>query len=167
MQTNFKKAFEEIITIEAGYVDDPDDRGGETKFGISKSSYPHLDIKNLTLTQAKEIYYLDFWNTRKANLDQLPFDIALELFDTGVNMGLTRSLMILQIALNLLNRAETRFVDIKVDGWIGTKTLEVLKLVNVRRLLKVLNGLQFARYLEIVESDHSQEKFFAGWVMRT
>ena len=57
MTTNFIKSFEEIIGIEGGYVNDPKDKGGETKYGISKRSYPHLDIKNLTLNEAEYIYY--------------------------------------------------------------------------------------------------------------
>ena len=57
----FLKAFEKVLRHEGGYVNDPLDLGGETKYGISKRSYPHLDIKNLTLDQAKQIYFRDFW----------------------------------------------------------------------------------------------------------
>lgn len=164
---NFNIAFEHTVGIEGGYVNDPEDRGGETKFGISKRSYPHLDIKNLTLSSAKDIYYQDFWNTRKMNLDLLPLEVAIELFDTGVNMGMPRARLMLQMALNLLNRGETRFADLKVDGWIGSSTMKAISLTDEKELLKVLNGLQFVRYLEIVENDHSQERFFAGWTKRT
>ena len=167
MDNNFSKAFEIVIGHEGGYVDDPQDRGGETKFGISKRSYPDVDIKNLTLQDAKEIYYKDFWNVRKMNLDHVPLEVAVELFDTGVNIGSSTTRKMLQKALNLLNRVETRFADIKMDGWIGKETLRVLKMVDQKELLKVLNGLQFVRYLEIVERDHTQERFFAGWIKRT
>ena len=60
MTTNFKKAFKEIIGIEGGYVNNSNDKGGETKFGISKKAYPHLDIKKLTLKDAENIYYNDY-----------------------------------------------------------------------------------------------------------
>ena len=54
----FKLAIPRVITNEGGYVNDPDDPGGETKYGISKRSYPALDIKNLTVEQATAIYLL-------------------------------------------------------------------------------------------------------------
>ena len=58
---NFDAAFERLIGHEGGYTAGVGDPGGETKFGISKRSYPREDIKNLTLEQAKVIYRKDFW----------------------------------------------------------------------------------------------------------
>lgn len=167
MTNNFDRAFTITVGHEGTYVNDPEDKGGETKFGISQRTYPKLDIKNLTLSQAKIIYHQDFWNTKKMNLDLLPVEIAIELFDTGVNMGMKRARMMLQMALNLLNRVETHYDDLKIDGWIGSKTLQVVYLVEQKELLRVLNGLQFMRYFEIVKHNHSQERFFAGWIKRT
>ena len=165
--TLFIKAFIKIIGTEGGYVNDNDDRGGETKFGISKRSYPQLNIKNLSLEDAKKIYYKDFWDTPKMRLSAFSPKVSLELFDTGVNMGMPRARKMLQKALNLLNRTESRFDDLKVDGWIGKSTMRAVSLVNEKELLKVLNGLQFMRYYKIVKHDHTQEKFFGGWVKRT
>ncbi len=56
----FAVALEKVLAHENGYVNDPDDPGGETKFGISKRSYANLNIKDLTREQAAEIYYRDF-----------------------------------------------------------------------------------------------------------
>jgi lysozyme family protein len=167
MTKHFFIAFAHTVGNEGGYVNDPDDRGGETNFGISKRSYPHLDIKNLTISQAQDIYFDDFWNTKIMNLDRFSLEVAQELFDTGVNVGMPTVRKMLQEALNLLNRVETRFDDLEVDGWIGEKSMKAVSLVKERELLKVLNGLQFVHYLEIVKHDHSQERFFAGWVKRT
>ena len=61
MTTNFLRAVKEVLKIEGGYVNNPNDRGGETKYGISKRAYPNVDIKNLTLDKAKQIYYNDYW----------------------------------------------------------------------------------------------------------
>ena len=161
----FKKAFEELIGIEGGYVNDPTDRGGETKYGISKKSYPHLDIKNLTLEQAQQIYWEDFWKASGSH-HMIKYELALELFDTGVNMGQGIARKFLQQALNLMNRNQYNFPDLKVDGIVGPNTIAAYKKVDDRILLKVLNGLQFMRYVQICERDPAQEKYFNGWMKR-
>ncbi len=61
MTEKFNKAVRIILAHEGGYVNHPADPGGETNMGISKRSYPDLDIKNLTVAMAKEIYFRDFW----------------------------------------------------------------------------------------------------------
>ena len=165
MTENFKKAFKEIIGIEGGYSNNPDDKGGETKYGISKRAYPKLDIKNLTLKDAQDIYYRDYWCIN--NLDYIEdLKIALEVFDTGVNMGVKTASKMLQEALNLLNRNGSNFSDLTIDGDIGKKTILAYDKVDKAILLKVLNGLQFKRYVEIVERDKTQEVFFNGWMKR-
>ena len=165
MTINFKKAFKEIIGIEGGYVNNNLDKGGETKFGISKRSYPHLDIKNLTLQDAEEIYYNDYWFELK--LDYISdYNISLELFDTSVNMGRYKASTIFQEALNLMNRNQQNFKDLVVDGVIGTKTILAYNEVDKKILLKVLNGLQFMNYVRICENDKTQEVFFNGWMKR-
>jgi lysozyme family protein len=163
----FNKAFEISVGHEGGYVNDPKDRGGETKYGVTKKTYPHLDIKNLSLEEAKKIYYNDFWNTKQADLNLLSEKIAIEVFDTGINTSMRTAIEIFQTALNLLNRVESRYDDVVVDGFMGSDTLKVLDKVDELELLRVLNGLQFCRYYEIVKNNHSQERFFAGWIKRT
>ena len=165
MTTNFKIAFKEIIGIEGGYVNNPNDRGGETKYGISKRAYPNLDIKNLTLQKAQDIYYNDYWMALKLDYIQ-DLKISLELFDTGVNMGVKTASKMFQEALNLLNRNGKNFADLVVDGDIGVKTILAYNQVDKHILLKVLNGLQFRKYVEIVERDKRQEVFFNGWMKR-
>ena len=84
------------IGVEGGYVNDPVDPGGETKYGISKRSYPQVDIKNLTLDGAAEIYERDFWN--RMRLSELTSQrIAWKVFDIEVNTG--RGDELLQTAL--------------------------------------------------------------------
>ena len=165
MTSSFKKVFKEIIGIEGGYVNNSNDKGGETKFGISKKAYPHLDIKKLTLKDAENIYYNDYWFELKLDYMQ-DYDIQLELFDTAVNMGRYKASTIFQEALNLLNRNEKNFKDLEVDGVIGTKTILAYNSVDKKILLKVLNGLQFMNYVKICERDKSQEVFFNGWMKR-
>lgn len=164
---NFNRAFEEVISIEGGYVNNPKDPGGETKFGISKRAFPNIDIKSLTLNEAKSIYWENYWSNDRLNLDMIDdYCIQLELFDTAVNMGVSTAAMMLQEALNLLNRNERNYLDLTVDGWIGETTLNAFKKSNKDILEKVLNGLQFMRYVEIVRYNPEQEVFFNGWMKR-
>lgn len=85
MDANFERAFKLVIGFEGHYTNDPNDPGGETKFGISKKAFPELDIKNLTLDQAKSIYYDHYW--KKVGCDVLPFPLDIIVFDTAVNIG--------------------------------------------------------------------------------
>ena len=110
MNSNFDMAFDVLMKVEGGLVDDPRDLGGLTKFGISKKAYPNLDIESLTLEQAKEIYKKDYWN--KCKCDDLPPSFDIAVFDTAVNMGPGKAIMLLQKA-----------VREKVDGVLGEKTL--------------------------------------------
>jgi lysozyme family protein len=82
---NFDQAVEIILKKEGGYVNHPKDPGGETNFGIAKKFYPHLDIKNLTVEQAKEIYLKEYW--LKIQADLLPSYLRLIAFDCAVNQG--------------------------------------------------------------------------------
>lgn len=83
--SNFDSAFGIIVGVEGGYVNDPKDPGGETRFGISKRRYPNEDIKNLTLDRAKFLYKRDYWNSN--GCDPMPWEQALLVFDSAVNGG--------------------------------------------------------------------------------
>ena len=158
----FLDAFREVLGYEGGYVNDPADAGGETKYGISKRSYPSRDIKNLTLQDAQAIYYVDFW--RALRLDELTdYQIALELFDTGVNCGVGTAARIAQRALNFLGGS------VEVDGNMGTRTISALNVWidhDAEALHKALNGYQFMHYEAIVTGKASQLKFARGWLKR-
>lgn len=113
-ETLFDRAFEHLIGVEGGYVNDPRDPGGETKYGISKRAYPDLDIASLTLDDAKGIYRRDYWEALKC--DDLPAAIAVGTFDCGVNQGTGRAARILQQSLG-----------VAADGIIGPQTLAAAK----------------------------------------
>jgi hypothetical protein len=83
MRESFDKAFELIIGLEGDYSNDPDDPGGETKYGICKRYNPGIDIKNLTVDQAKDIYLTRYWIP--AGCDSVPFPFDVCLFDGAVN----------------------------------------------------------------------------------
>lgn len=74
---------------EGGYVNDPDDPGGETKYGISKRAYPHLDIKNLTKQEAHTLYLQDYWVPSRAGTYKFP--LAMAVADSAVHHGVGRA----------------------------------------------------------------------------
>lgn len=161
-QSNFEAAFDELRKIEGGYVNDKTDRGGETKFGISKRAYPHLNIAELTLDEATELFKKDYWdNLLLDNCDSAP--VAHKLFDIGVNMGTERAARIAQNALVLMGE------NVKIDGLLGPLTMAAInKMVKKYEMayLAALKGYQFTRYRNIVEADGSQQKFIKGWLKR-
>ncbi len=108
--TRFDRAILLILRHEGGYVNDPKDPGGETNFGISKRSYLEIDIKSLTKQSASEIYYRDYWQPNYC--DDLPWPLAIQVFDYAVNAG-----------SNQAARALQKLVGASVDGWIGPKTV--------------------------------------------
>ena len=134
-------AFDLLMMNEGGYVNDCHDKGGETKYGISKKSYPNEDICNLTLDRAKYLYKRDYWD--RCQCDFLPDALSIAVFDFAVNSGVKKAITVLQESLN-----------VKADGIIGNQTLGAanrLPLNNVLenylwRRLKYLTGLKDFKY---------------------
>lgn len=175
--TAFDEAFEKTVAREGGYSNHPDDSGGETSYGITETVAREEgywgSMSSLPLATAKAIYRRRYWE--RLHLDDiaaLSVPIALELFDTGVNMGTQTAAKFLQRALNVFNRRQTDYPDMTVDGWIGPKTVAALNAFLEKRkergqvaLLKALNSLQGVRYIELAESREKDEAFVFGWIM--
>jgi lysozyme family protein len=106
----FDKAVTRVLQWEGKYSNDPHDKGGKTNYGISAAAYPGVDIKNLTETRAREIYRRDYWN--KCNCDKMPYPVALIVFDSAVNQGVSTAARMLQKCL-----------DVEIDGAIGPQTI--------------------------------------------
>src|SRR5581483_11873606 len=106
MPDPFQAAVDFVLAAEGGIVDDPSDPGGLTRFGISQRAYPNLDIRRLTLADAKALYRKDYWDA--CSCDKLPPGIAFVVFDAAVNQGVSASIRMLQ-----------RAVSVKEDGVIG------------------------------------------------
>jgi lysozyme family protein len=94
MEENFNRCLAFTLRWEGGYSNDPDDPGGETNFGIDKRSHPDLDIPNLTLEQAKQIYKTAYWTVCSCGNKPWPFDLIV--FDTAVNMGNVKAILLYQ-----------------------------------------------------------------------
>jgi len=151
---DFSKAIEKVLVNEGGYINDPNDKGGETKFGISKRAYPHIDIKNLTTDEAKAIYKKDYWDKIKG--DEMQSDaIAYEIFDTAVNMGVRTASKLAQL-----------IVKSHPDGIIGNKTLQKINNIDEELFVTSFKLAKVARYIYLVEKNPSNRKFLFGWIKR-
>ena len=159
MSALFEKAITLVLKHEGGYVNDPNDLGGETKYGISKRSYPHLDIKTLTVEQAIEIYRRDWWDKYRYG-DIKDQDVATKVFDLSVNMGPATAHRLLQEALVFLD------YPVEIDGIIGPQTIAAANKADPRRLLQVLRWLAAHHYYRIAAQRPQSRAFLLGWLGR-
>lgn len=171
------EVLDKLIGVEGGYVNNPKDRGGETNWGITVAvarAFGYAgDMKLLPKGTARDIYAQRYWYQPRFDLiDKLSPKLAEEMLDTGVNMGPSVPSKDLQRCLNVLNREGQMYQDIAVDGNLGPMTAAALaSFLKVRGqsgetvLLRMLNSLQCARYIEIAETKGSQEEFIFGWVL--
>ena len=150
----FDEIIEKVLEHEGGYVNDPTDLGGETKYGITKRFYPDVDIKNLTIKQAKEIYKNDYWD--KNRVESLPQELWHIFFDMCVNMGRRTAVKILQRA------AVNKGKNIEVDGGLGPMTIGALKGVAIDRV----RAFRVKYYVDLINNKPEQEKFYLGWFRR-
>ena len=93
MTQRFHRILPFIFKWEGGYENDPDDPGGETKFGIDKRSHPDVNIRNLTQEQAAEIYWRDYWVKNGCEWNTEP--VGEVFFNACVNCGAGRARTIL------------------------------------------------------------------------
>lgn len=155
MTDRFSQIIEFTLQNEGGYVNDPNDAGGETNFGISKRMYPNLDIKNLTKDQAIGIYKREFW-------DPYPFDkindfgICRKLFDMSVNMGASRAIKLLQAAEG----------NIAVDGRLGPISIQAINNDDPTILLHAYIDRIEGFYKQLAADKPSNQKFLKGWLRR-
>ena len=151
----FNEIIETVLTHEGGYVNDPTDLGGETKYGITKKFYPSVDIKNLTKEQAKKIYHQDYW--RPAKCDEVPLHLRHIYFDMCVNFGRRGAVKVLQRAAN-----STIKDKLEVDGGIGSKTLSAIQKLSIDRV----RAYRVLRFANLVIKKPEQERFWVGWYRR-
>jgi lysozyme family protein len=117
MDENFEKAIKFVLRWEGGLTEDKNDPGGLTKYGISQKSYPYLNIRELTLEKAKQIYYENYW--KKADCDILDFPMNLICFDTAVNLGVSRAKN-----FNLVNEGWQDYLFLRLEYYTKLKNFK-------------------------------------------
>ena len=183
----FLEAYRGTLDHEGGYSNDPDDPGGETLYGISRVYWPkwegwilvdqikaagklgEIESNQELKALAEEFYKAEFWD--RWNGDEFRYqNIADEMFDTAVNLSVTRAGEFLQEALNLANNRGKRWPDIVVDGKVGPATLRTLDraLENGRgeTIFNLMNHLQAGYYIKRMRESPVMEKYL-GWFNRT
>ena len=145
----FDLLVERVLSHEGGYVNDPRDPGQETRWGISKRAYPHLDIRNLTRAQAIDIYRRDFW--QRVRGDELPREFAFQALDAAVNHGIGNAVRWMQRAAGVAD-----------DGVIGPVTLAAVQRAQPADLVLRFNAERLRFYAKLT----TFATFGRGWVNR-
>lgn len=170
---NFLSAFQKVLKHEGGYVQDPNDPGGETYKGVARNifskwdgwvtvdllkkqpNFPSSLDANVELQERiQDFYRINFWDRIKGD-DILNDDIAMSIFDFAVNAGVGTSASLAQMVVG----AET-------DGVIGNQTVEKINAFEADHFLAAFTVAKIARYTAIVKKRPSSQKYFYGWVRR-
>lgn len=159
----FVRAVNRLLVNEGGYVNNPSDPGGETKFGICKRDYPAVNIALLKREQAIEIYYRDWW--LRFRYSALPGPIGAKLFDLAVNIGPEHATRCLQRALRACGRR------VEEDGVPGTETWRSAAAANQLALMAALRSEAAGHYRLLAKQDGGQSgngenEFLNGWLNR-
>lgn len=186
----FNRAYTLTNKHEGVYSDNAYDSGGKTYYGIARNYWPkwpgwaEVDRqiakygRPLPLTPGSalefdvvEFFRTNFWLKPKYHLLASVFDaLAIEVYDTGVNFGPQRSTLILQKALNIMNRRGELWPDIREDGDIGPQTMgAVVKALEKRGKDKVyqrVNYYQAKEYIDLMRGNPEKYEEFDGWFNR-
>lgn len=151
-----------VFGEEGGYVNNPNDKGGATKYGVTQGTYdawlkrhglPSDPVKNLKLERAHEIYR-GYWDAARCALAKPPLDLIL--FDTAINFGAGRAIEFLQIAL-----------QVKPDKVFGPATHDVFaKYADHKSLANNIVNQRVAYRHKRVKKDPTQKEFLKGWLNR-
>lgn len=167
LMADFYSSLITILNYEGGYSNDPRDNGGKTNYGITEAEARRHgytgDMLNIPMSIVEEIYKKNYWDI--LNLDYIINDeIALKIFNIGVNCGTVTAGIILQRSLNLLDD-----FNLKVDGLVGSDTINALcslsesDLKYLHLLISILHG---NRYINITETNKVNRAFIRGWLNR-
>lgn len=161
-----EKLIENIIKVEGGFVNDPSDSGGATRYGITIATLSAWrecevtvdDVKKLTKDEAMDIYRAEYYF--KPSIDSLPMALQGHVLDCCVNMGARGGVKLLQQAINALGGS------IKVDGIIGPVTREQCAQCDHKQLTNTLVDHRIKFYEELAARRPKDRRFLKGWLLR-
>lgn len=178
MEAIFLREWEKLVGIERGFVDDPSDSGGATRWGVTervarRHGYTG-DMRALPKRTAMKIAKEEYWDVmRLDDVSDIYSRVAGEMFECGYNAGPERAVTFLQVVLNAMNNRGRFYADISEDGKVGEQTLGALRVYKERRglpegeevMYRALNCLQGAFLVDLTRRREKDEKFTFGWML--
>lgn len=170
---NYEQALQWILSHEGGYVNDPDDPGGETYKGVARkmnskwdgwlvvdmlkrqSGFPANLDKDTELQEAvKSFYQINYWDRIKGDHIQNQ-EVATSIFDFAVNAGVSTSSSLAQLVVGTTQ-----------DGVIGNQSIAQINSFDPEHFIASFTVAKIARYISIVKKRPTSKKYFYGWVCR-
>lgn len=168
--TREEKFADEIVCIEGGFSNNPNDKGGATRYGVTEATARRNGytgaMKDLPTSLAKSIFINEYYY--QPGFDKIKSDaIAFELFDTSVNAGQVTSVMMLQRAFNALNIEKRYGEDLTIDGQLGAITSgRINAYPNPDRIVTLQNAYQTVYYITLADKNPTQREFIYGWLQK-
>jgi lysozyme family protein len=154
----FEEGLDHAMQWEGVETNDPDDKGGHTKFGIAKTYHPEVNINTLTFEQAKQIYWNDYWQRYFSEMNEI---LVLKLFDLCINPGVSVTIRMLQGVLN-----DRYNYKLKIDGVLGPITAAAANSVNNQQSLYSRFIYVMSKELEERSKKRKNSKYLDGWLNR-
>lgn len=176
---DFAQAFEKTIGNEGGYVNDPDDPGGETYKGVARKIHPEwpgwiiidelkkigsfprkmvnpseIEIDKQLQYEVRQFYLSEYWIQCKCN-NIYNQQVAESIFDFAVNAGIATSIQLAQ-----------KVVGAPQDGLIGSQTTAAINNFNPDHFVAAFAIAKIRRYIQIITKRPTSRKYFEGWVIR-
>jgi lysozyme family protein len=152
---DFNVSIQKILDNEGGLSENPMDRGGKTRYGISQKSYPNEYIDSLTIERAKFLYERDYWNPILGN-QIMSQEVADSLLDFAVNAGIKTAVKLAQSV-----------VGVDADGSVGKDTIYAINTYSPKLFLAEFKLAKIQKYVDICLTNSSQKTFFFGWIIRS
>lgn len=146
-----------MLGHEVGFVNNPRDPGGATNFGIAQRYHPGVDVVNLTVDGALQIYFAEYWTTPLIATTAWP--VCAKLLDMAVQFGTDPAVRALQHALYRMGR------KVSIDGRLGPVTIAELGALHGNTVVRALCGEAYLAYNERLAAGASST-FAAGWFTR-
>lgn len=141
------------IANEGGFVNNPSDPGGATKYGITQLDMPGVNIADITTTQAATYYDEHYWKSLYSEIESQV--VANKLFDLGVLFGIGTAVQMMQGILKLT-----------VDGAFGPQTLAAVNAADPFSLLTAYKTVMVQHAIDIGGAHPAERQFVVGWLRR-